>query len=565
MNKLECIENYYSGTRAFYLNFIGDMESDSNLKKYITDDNNILSSKVSLISLLMFMIKEGIVENSGNLKYNSLVFENSMEASIKYITTKEKDKYYIDGYEFDNPSNIVALIRNKLGHGEYYIDYENNSVVFLYNDNKIKVHINHLVKFIISSLKDYLVNKKTNTYTKGLCINNKVKIDKINSLNTTFELKNIIRGLSYYKLTLSTKEEFLPEICIKEFDEFSKNYEIGLKINKHNELVENYNKFIKEFGCNLSVEVKKKLSNEAEDRLINYGKYLSNSFSNMTYDIQVYMIAVEALKYFNEEEKEIEFFITIMSLLNLLDTIKSTKSSDSNIITSYLESNKQDGIIVNYNGIGTVLISMFNSLFIYPFEDVYTNNIKYKLDKTGELDFSILDFDLIKPIIDGIDRRPIEIKEDQVRVLENEFNKIKAAINEKNKQLSNVKGNTNIEELLKNNINKLNIELQKVNINLIAKRNECFEIKEDYRINHKYFKNKAIINGIRNSIAHGHYEIIPAELLADTKIIFTDLYEGKETFKVEINFEDFSGILENNFKVMLDYVNKNKSIKKKTL
>ena len=82
MNKLECIENYYSGTRAFYLNFIGDMESDSNLKEYITDDNNILSSKVSLISLLMFMIKEGIVENSGNLKYKSLVFENSMEASI---------------------------------------------------------------------------------------------------------------------------------------------------------------------------------------------------------------------------------------------------------------------------------------------------------------------------------------------------------------------------------------------------------------------------------------------------------------------------------------------------
>ena len=437
--------------------------------------------------------------------------------------------------------------------------------MFLYNDNKIKVHINHLVKFIISSLKDYLVNKKTNTYTKGLCVNNKVKTDKINSLNSTFELKNIIRGLSYYKLTLSTKEEFLPEICINEFDEFSKNYEIGLKIKKQNELVENYKKLIKEFGCNLSIEIKKKLSDEAEDRLINYGKYLSNSFSNMTYDIQVYMIAVEALKYFDEEEKEIEFFITIMSLLNLLDAIKKTKSSDSNIITSYLESNKQDGIIVNYYGIGTVLISMFNSLFIYPFEDVYTNNIKYKLDKTGEFDFSSLNFDYINPTIDGIDRRPIEIIKDDVRVLEKNYDKVNNSIIEKTNQLNNIKGNVKLEELLKNNISNLNINLQKINIELLKKRNECFNIEEDYRINHKYFKNKAIINGIRNSIAHGHYEIIPAELLADTKIIFTDLYESKETFKVEITFEDFSSILENSFRVMLDYVDKNKIIKKKTL
>ena len=47
--------------------------------------------------------------------------------------------------------------------------------------------------------------------------------------------------------------------------------------------------------------------------------------------------------------------------------------------------------------------------------------------------------------------------------------------------------------------------------------------------NIKYLTNESIVNGIRNSIAHGNYRVIFMGELSKSKIIFDDIYEGKTT------------------------------------
>jgi hypothetical protein len=87
-------------------------------------------------------------------------------------------------------------------------------------------------------------------------------------------------------------------------------------------------------------------------------------------------------------------------------------------------------------------------------------------------------------------------------------------------------------------------------------------IKNDFTVNSIYFQNKAIIEGIRNSIAHGHYEFISKGNIWDTEVIFNDIYEGRVTFQVKMTFDELTKLIDNNYMNVLNYV-KNKNVSKK--
>jgi len=56
----------------------------------------------------------------------------------------------------------------------------------------------------------------------------------------------------------------------------------------------------------------------------------------------------------------------------------------------------------------------------------------------------------------------------------------------------------------------------------------------------KYLKNKSIIEGIRNSIAHGNYRIEIGTCMEDSMIIFEDIYNEEITFKSSISINEFA-------------------------
>lgn len=74
-------------------------------------------------------------------------------------------------------------------------------------------------------------------------------------------------------------------------------------------------------------------------------------------------------------------------------------------------------------------------------------------------------------------------------------------------------------------------------------------------------RNKAIINGIRNSISHGNYKIESVENRVD-KIVFEDIYEGILTFKCEVPITEFINMIYKNEIPIEDFLNKDESLKK---
>lgn len=74
--------------------------------------------------------------------------------------------------------------------------------------------------------------------------------------------------------------------------------------------------------------------------------------------------------------------------------------------------------------------------------------------------------------------------------------------------------------------------------------------------NSEHIKNKTIINGIRNSIAHGNYTLKSSEN-DGIIIVFEDIYEGKLTFKCEIDIIYFINMIYGNQSVVIEFLNKN--------
>lgn len=73
-------------------------------------------------------------------------------------------------------------------------------------------------------------------------------------------------------------------------------------------------------------------------------------------------------------------------------------------------------------------------------------------------------------------------------------------------------------------------------------------------------KNEKIINGIRNSIAHGNYKVILKETLKDSLIEFTDFYEGEVTFKASISIDNFVEFLQKSAIEIEKYLSKEEKL-----
>ena len=141
MEKVEFIKKYFAATRALYLDYIGEMNNDIDLKKYIVEKDNIIGATISLFTIIMLGIKEDIVSNEGNLNYESKLFFDYLEKSVEYIAKKENDKYYLDGYEFNDAASVVAMIRNKIAHGKYIVDFSTNKLVLKHDSRDLRINI----------------------------------------------------------------------------------------------------------------------------------------------------------------------------------------------------------------------------------------------------------------------------------------------------------------------------------------------------------------------------------------------------------------------------------------
>lgn len=563
MDKLDYIEDYFASIRAYYLFQIGKYSNKPEYMGYILDKRCLNGTKVAFLSNLMLAIKENLVDNKGNMQYQSKVFLQSLENSVSYMATKVEDGYKLGNYIFPDAATLVAIVRNKLAHGKYVVDFEHNRVILNHKGVDIVINIDSLVSFVLMSFTNTFKDKSDMKYERNILYYIKTNTTRTNRIKDLSEVKRIIKNYNYVSFSIESKNGFpVFKDCIQYLEGFIKyfgrNPGTALKSDYYRNLVN----YLDGRNCKLKVEYKVLRDNDEIDKILDFANKGIIGNYNLSYDQQIKILGLEVQKILNGYYRNFNALTANIGNIILLDAINNVNSVDDNKLSSYIGNLYQSEIRFGYDEYGMTLLAMFNSLFIYPFDDVYDTSGEYSVNRNDGIDFSILDLSMITPTVINIDETPLINAKAKLDSLENKRIELMNKINVQQTNLGKISGKTDVIARINKNINELNNSLSIVNSAYVVADNEYNAIKNDFTVNRMYFYNKAIIEGIRNSIAHGHYEIISKSDFMNTEILFNDIYEGKLTFQVRMTFAQLEELIDNNYMSVLNFV-KSKNVKVK--
>lgn len=529
MNKEETIIKYFSGNYAYDLFLMGMIFGNPIYSEYISNKEYLNGAIVGNISSIFLAIKEKMVDKNNNI----LLPISLMEKNVNIIANKTDCGYEINDYTFKDSYTLVTTIRNKLGHGEYLIDFAHNRVILKVSGNDIVIQIPKLTNFVISSFSSTLQNYNTSSFTRCFVYSKSI-IGKDKERYSLNEYKNMIASYYKYNITIKRKDGSPIEGFI--FDRFNETVSSFSKSLDLSELMDFERKVKEDYEVSW-----KKVSTKNEDTKM-LASFLYNSTTlNTPYERVIEIIGYEVDKLFNKDKFD-NFSMIASGVHNLLllNSIKELGTSNYEKVHDDIIK-KYGKLYIATDDLAQSLISSFNALFAYGYDDVLHNKNEYQsLDLDG-FDYSLIDTSSFNVEVEKTDDGYITDLGVKENAIKNNINKLNNALVSSNNNLAKVTsiGNQKGINAITSQINTINGNINGYNIDLANIQNTLNNVNNYVSTYASLIKNEKIINGIRNSIAHGNYKVILKETLKDSLIEFTDFYEGEVTFKASISIDNF--------------------------
>ena len=548
MPDIDFIANYYLGTKAYTI-FMLKTLYDVDEKNYIENKDYQLSAQVGFIANIMLSIKEELVENTGNLIYESKLYEKRLEETVENISTKTNNGYEIDNYTFKDAPTLVAVLRNKLGHGDFTIDYKTGKVILHVEGQEVSISVDKLTTFMINANYNFFMDTKKNEYKRNFIMFTKLEKNRTKLITTEEEAASIIRQCE--NIEFSLKRQDGKELEPYEINSFNEIVEIIKNRECDFELIKYYKQLLKNKNYIMKVEYTRLNKYKDINELLPLIKNSILSQTEYDYKSQVLAIVKETQRKVDANYNITEVRMANINNLIMLRTMKNIRSTDINALKRNIANNYKYPMYFTYDNLATAVISNFNSLFSVPYDKLYK-----KTPEEQGLDFSKLNLNALNIIHLEVEEDRLKPKKDKETSLEKEVTRVETSLEEiKNNlakvQITNTKAITAINSNITNKNNYLNQKKQE----LQSLKQELKKLQNYYQDDELYMKNRTIIAGIRNSIAHGTYEIVPGPTIEDAKLIFTNIYEGKLVLKAEITVIKFLEMMDNNLLTIQQYLN----------
>lgn len=550
MNKEETIIKYFSGNYAYDLFLMGMIFGNPIYSEYISNKEYLNGAIVGNISSIFLAIKEKMVDKNNNI----LLPISLMEKNVNIIANKTDCGYEINGYTFKDSYTLVTTIRNKLGHGEYLIDFAHNRIILKVDGNDIVIQIPKLTNFVISSFSSTLQNYNTSSFTRCFVYSKSI-IGKDKERYSLNEYKNMIASYYKYNITIKRKDGSPIEGFI--FDRFNETVSSFSKSLDLSELMDFERKVKEDYEVSW-----KKVSTKNEDTKI-LASFLYNSTTlNTPYERVIEIIGYEVDKLFNKDKFD-NFSMIASGVHNLLllNSIKELGTSNYEKVHDDIVK-KYGKLYIATDDLAQSLISSFNALFAYGYDDVLHNKNEYQsLDLDG-FDYSLIDTSSFNVEVEKTDDGYITDLGVKENAIKNNINKLNNALVSCNNNLAKVTslGKKDAINTITSQINTINGNINGYNIDLANIQNTLNNVNNYVSTYASLLKNEKIINGIRNSIAHGNYKVILKETLKDSLIEFTDFYEGEVTFKASISIDNFVEFLQKSAIEIEKYLSKEEKL-----
>lgn len=529
MNKEDLIVKYFTGNYAYNLYLMGLIFGNPIYSEYILNKEYLNGAIVGTISSIFLATKEKMVDKNNNI----LLPFSLMEKNVNLIANKTSAGYEINGYVFKDGYELVTTVINKLAHGEYLVDFAHNRVILKVEGNEVVIPISKLSAFVVASFSSTLQNYNVPSFSRNFVYSEKVsgKDKERYSLN---EYKKMIA--SYYKYNITIKRKDGKPIEGLVFDMFNKIVSSFRERLNLKELLE-FEKIVKK-----DYEITwNKISTKGEN-IDTVANFLYNSVTlNTPYFRVMQIVGHEVDRLFNKEKYN-NYSIVNAGIHNLimLDTIKNTNSVNYEQVAEEVV-DKYEYLYISTETLAQSLISSFNALFAYGYDDVLHNKNEYQsLDLNG-FDYSLIDTSAFNVEVEKSDDgyiADLNVKENAIKNNITKLNNALASCNNNLAKVTSLGKQVGIAKIT-SQINDINAKLSILNTDLTNIGSTINSVNSYVSTYSSLIKNEKIINGIRNSIAHGNYKVILKETLKDSLIEFTDFYEGEVTFKASISINDF--------------------------
>lgn len=553
MDKIDSMLDYYSGAKAYSLFLLNQFAGNEYDGSYILDKKNYNAARVALISNILLGIKEEIVTKAPELKFETQIFADELAKSVSMIATKTDSGYVIDGYSFSDAATVVAMIRNKLAHGNFMFDLDHNRVILDFAGIGVKLNIDKLATFVIYSLKNYFRRVKMKVCEKNFVMNEKIEKNRTKPLNNSKEVKRVISNFKKVEVTLKSKD--------------------GVIISK--DLADMLDEVIEAYKNTTNLKVFTLFKDMVKDKYdfdwnVRYVKFDDlDEFADSLFEVlkdQEYTEAVNAigdkiLRRVTEGKKFSEIGASFNDFI-LLDAAYDLQSTDKDKISNYIANKYGHFFVASNEELAAASVSLFNTLFGYLHDDLLDNENAFTSGDNTGFDYSMLDFSAFNVSYLKPDNGPIDSHKETYMGASKRLAAIQSKIQKNTESLNAVKliGNTKAQAVLSANLNNDKI-LEATMISDVASAKATYDDAVDYVTDNSLLVyNRGIINGIRNSIAHGKYTVIQSGSFADVRILFEDIYDDETTFKADISIADFLNFIYSNESKVVSFVKSKKKI-----
>lgn len=410
----ECYKEYLTSTFVF-LNYIVDIDKPNEYAREIINKEYITGSKVAILANILLSIKESVVEKEQNngINFLSKIFDSALDEATNVIVSNKQDNTYVLNSYKDTPSNILATIRNKFAHGKYLIDFKNNKILINVAKKKEKevfyqIDVDKLTEYIRKNVKGYLQERKTNEYKRHLVAFSNKNNNKPITLKS--EAKNVLKRASYQEFILTCDNE-IEEDILKSFNNIFEIYRETLNI----KIMNNFEEKVKKLGYKIISKTKK--VNEIEiDNIIANTSFLTYDSKNLSYHNQIANLEEYLLYYFNKDEEKLKQLIANLTSLQILEGIDTCKTTNIKVISKNLIIKRDQELILS------AMLAMFNSLFIYPMDNIFLNDKEFTSEENTGFPYELLDISLLKKCDYHLDNNNISnIKEHKRALLKKNY------------------------------------------------------------------------------------------------------------------------------------------------
>lgn len=539
-----------------YLNSFGE--------KNDLDEKSINLLKVGYATFALLLWKDEIIKKDSEYNLSTTVVEEILDEHINIITNK-KNIWSIGEIEFTASLDLLNVLRNKLAHGDYQI--KENEIILEINDKIGSVNIDRLLDLTIQLDQNLSLIQKQKEKTVGM-IRNKNALENI-SIKTKSDLDKALSNMSYVEI-----KEKPRKLCLrtKEYIALAINLKKVVKTSIQNlRKVDNLTsvpkvKFLLE-QVNMDAKVTETMSTDLEATEKARKMYVSriNEMRAMSPIMQQKYLAFwlqEAIKK-EMQKKSISFGIVNNEVL-----LKELKKNPNRNLINIIEQNKFGPLLMveNEKTVLTAYLINFYFTYIYALDNILNEKNKEDIRDIVEnkaFDFSKLNLSGIKNQMD-IETKNFSNFEGQTNKLDSDILNLDTRIYKLQNIIDSLK-NVIVSHPERKEVLDKNILIQE---EALSKRDYIIGLKErvkKYCVEDltRYKKNRAIIEHIRNSIAHGNISLNIFNgnyTLEDALLTFNDEHDGKAT-TIQLTLKEFETLFSNeNIKTILDFINPQEDI-----